>query len=106
MMSSSTPTWYWMLPHTLMDFYTVHSAYGTTSSSGMIGAFKYSGTSAIITQFSSLLGTGNAISGPFHIRSGSCTSDGVLNISLYSYGNYGVTTTWVFDPTYITATTS
>lgn len=48
-MSSSTPTWYWMLPHTLMYFYTVHSAYGTTSSSGMIGAFKYSGTSVTIT---------------------------------------------------------
>lgn len=106
MMSSSTPTWYWMLPHTLMYFYTVHSAYGTTSSSGMIGAFKYSGTSVTITQFSSLLGTGDVMIGVFRIKSGSCTSDGILNISLYSYGNYGVTTTWVFDPTYITATTS
>lgn len=48
-MSSSTPTWYWMLPHILMYFYTVPSAYRTTSSSGMIGAFKYSGTSVTIT---------------------------------------------------------
>lgn len=106
MMSSSTPTWYWMLPHTLMYFYTTPYSYGASSVSGMIGAFKYSGTSATITQFSSLLGTENAISGPFHIRNSSCTSAGVLNVSLYSYSNYGVAATWIFDPTYITATIS
>ena len=90
-----------------MYFYTVHSAYGTTSSSGMIGAFKYSGTSVTITQFSSLLGTGDVMIGVFRINKGSsCTSNGVLNVGLYSYQNYGAVTTWIFDPTYITATTS
>ena len=48
-MSSSTPTWYWMLPHTFMYFYTTPYSYGASSVSGMMGAFKYSGTSATIT---------------------------------------------------------
>ena len=103
MTSSSTPTWYWTLPHTLMYFYTVPYGYGASSSSGMIGAFQYKGTSATITQFSSLLGAGNTLCGPFMINKGSsCTSNGVLNVSLYSYQNYGAPTTWIFDPTYIT----